>query len=347
VIVRPSEASDLPGLVDLLARAFKVTPDAPFLRADLMKWKYWEPRSDWTEPRSYLVEEEGRIVAHTGIWPAVIQVDGTDRRGIHMIDWAADPDALGAGARLLQHMLHVFDFVYASGGEIRARAIFPLLGFREVARSWKAARPLRPWKMAVNPMFYEWRLPARILRNVGWSLLPRERSVGGWSFERADPGDLAPPSASTAAPADARDAEIPRSAAFFQYLDRCPGCRCFTYRLMYRGVTKGMFMLMQVRHHARLSVWLQDSTVETRRIAYSLALRAARSHRDVIELVVMGSTQVAVEAAAGSGFRIRNTTPVFFRARNGLWHDRSPPIQFQLCDLDATFFDDGGTLALC
>src|SRR5882724_571783 len=141
--IRPSEPADLERLVALLAPAFTVSSRAPFLSAPLMRWKYWDAREDWTAPRSYVVEHEGRLLAHTGIWPCVVPVEGLARRGVHMLDWAADPMGLGAGTRLLQHMTGLFDFVYAIGGEQKARAIFPLLGFREVAQSWKAARPIR------------------------------------------------------------------------------------------------------------------------------------------------------------------------------------------------------------
>ena len=129
--IRPSEPEDLEPLVALLSQAFTVSSRAPFLSAPLMRWKYWDAREDWTAPRSYVVEHEGRLLAHTGIWPCVVPVGGgLARRGVHLFDWAADPAGLGAGSRLLQHMTGLFDFVYGSGGEKKARAIFPLLGLK-------------------------------------------------------------------------------------------------------------------------------------------------------------------------------------------------------------------------
>jgi hypothetical protein len=337
--VRPSEPGDCRRLVELFAQAFHLPPEAPLLRADLMRWKYWDPRDDWKEPRSYVVEDDGRLLAHIGVWPTIIRMQGDERRGAHFIDWAAAPPGTGAGSRLLRELFERFDFTYIAGGSKQSLAMTPSFGMHTASQNWKAARPIRPWRMAGEPLYYNWRLPARLARNLVWSAVPRCDAAPGWSFEPANPDELRmPPQPVT---------EIPREPGFFRYLARCPSCRCFTYQLLHEGVPKGVLLLMKVRHHARLSLWLEEPTPEARRNAYVLAQRAARTHPDVLELVVMGSTPMAAQAAVAAGFRIRTRSAVRFLDPDNLWRDRVSSTEFQLCDLDAIFFDEGGPLALC
>src|SRR3569833_3936324 len=111
--VRPSEPADFERLVQLFQIGFKLEPDAPFLRMDIMQWKYWDTRTDWSEPRSYVVERDGRLLGHVAVWPSSLHFDGRDQRGMQIYDWVADPSSSGAGRKLLRHMNSRFDFIYA------------------------------------------------------------------------------------------------------------------------------------------------------------------------------------------------------------------------------------------
>jgi hypothetical protein len=64
----------------------------------MMRWRYWELRGDWSEPRAYVLERDGVITAHVALWPMVYG----GARGVQMIDWASSPDAPGAGLLLVQ-----------------------------------------------------------------------------------------------------------------------------------------------------------------------------------------------------------------------------------------------------
>jgi len=44
-------------------------PDAPIVRPELMRWKYFEPRPDWDGPRSYVMLRDGHIFAHGCVVP--------------------------------------------------------------------------------------------------------------------------------------------------------------------------------------------------------------------------------------------------------------------------------------
>lgn len=335
--IRPSEPADFERLVELYQRGFKNHPGESFLRLDIMQWKYWDARADWSEPRSYVAERDGRLLGHVAAWPSTLHFEGREQRGMQIYDWVADPSSTGAGRKLLRHMNTRFDFVYAIGGQKRAVAMLPHLGFSLIGTSWKAALPLKPLKMLQHRCYYGPRLAGRVLRNLAWSR-PRVPDPA-WSFEAADPGAL--PAAPLQITGFARHPE------FFRYLARCPGRDCFTYRVRCRGAPAGFFMLMQVRHHLRAAVWLDNPTPTSFQAIYALAAQAARTHRDSLELVVMGSSREAADAATGAGFRIRATAPINLLKPGEPWQGAPPNVEYQMTDMDGIFFDDGGPLALC
>lgn len=336
--IRASVRDDLDQVVDLMQRVFQVPPTTPYLRPEVVSWKYWDPRDDWREPRSYVAEQAGRIVAHLGIWPVSVKVGESTLRGAHLIDWAADRDAAGVGTAMFRRLRQQLDFMYSTGGTPRARRILELQGFKEVAPNWKAARPLRPWPLALRHSRRDWRWPARLIRNVAWAS-KAVRDAGDWSYEPADPSEL---------PTDTPYlGQIPRDPAFFRYMARCPAGRCRSYRLLQSGRPKGSFMLMKVRHHARFALWLQTPSAEDRERACAMALRAAMEDTDAVELAYMGSSAQAAQAADAAGFRIRGHSKVTFYARNPLARQLASETAVQLCDLDAIFYDDGGDLILC
>ena len=127
-VFRPTTIEDLDAIRQFLQRVFDADPNAPFMDPDAMRWKYWDARPDWTEPRAYVLERDGVITAHAGVWPMMVG----NVRGIEMIDWASAPEAPGAGLLILQKLTGLFDFVYSIGGTDMTRQILPKYGFREL-----------------------------------------------------------------------------------------------------------------------------------------------------------------------------------------------------------------------
>src|ERR1041384_1289592 len=107
---RPSTTDDEAQLIEFLTRVFAAAPDAAFVMPSVLRWKYWAPRLDWPDPRSFVIEKGGRIVAHAGLWPVTVRTGAGTERGVHMIDWAADPQAPGVGVLLLQRLTKSYDF---------------------------------------------------------------------------------------------------------------------------------------------------------------------------------------------------------------------------------------------
>jgi len=338
-IFRPSTPADVATIADLLVRVNGGPPDTPYLRRDVLEWKYWAPRSDWPDPRSYVGEADGRVVVHLGAWPCVLQVNGVSRRGAHFFDWVADATMVGGGLAVLRHFTRQFDFIYAIGGTAASKVVRQRIGFRPAGEAWKAARPLRAWRYRSDRTSGGWRLAARIGRNLLWSARPSCKVPRGWDYEQTTPDQIATSFSGMT--------EIPRSTAFFQYLADCPMCRSYTYRVTEHGHSRGSFVLTMVRHQARLAVWIDDPSTETHRIVYSLAQQAAREMPDAFEIVVMGSGPTIAAAAVAAGFRVRKKDDVVLKDVTGIWPSGPPELEFQSCDSDGIVLDDGEASFMC
>lgn len=290
-----------------------------------MHWKYWDRRDDWQEPRAYVLERDGAITAHAGLWPLVIG----DARGVHMIDWASAPESPGAGLLLVQKLAAMFDFIIAIGGSDMTRTILPAYGFAEYTRQWTAARPLRPLRQILTHQHRNWKLLPRFLRNTKWA--PGSLDVTDWKAEEIAPKDV---------PDNAYFA--PRSVAFFEYLLRCPAARLHFYSLRNAKGQQGHLILSVLHNQARLAgMWLRNMRPENARAAYTLAQKEARKLKGVNEFVAAGSGEVSECGAREAGLRfMRETTPVFLlnKKKNLIL---PPDFQFQLVEYDGFILDTG------
>lgn len=333
---RASTQADLPQLSELLSLAFDVHPGANFLDPALFHWKYWDAREDWSEPRSYVIETAGRIVAHAGIWPVEFLKDGRLFRGIHMIDWASRKDAPGAGLALVQKLMGLYDFIFAIGGSEATKKALPAYGFTEAGRTWTAARPLHPIPQVLTHQFRNWKLPVRLVRNFYWSMAPPAQA-NGWAAS-----EIAPEQLQTTSPDGQVNAEFsPRPLGFFQYLSRCPAVRFRFYQIIAQDQPQGHFVLGLTRGQARLAyLGLRESGEEALRRGYAVAEQAARRLAGANEIVARCSEGLASQAAVRCGLRLSGSAPVYLRTGKGGF--RFPKeFQFQLAENDEAFLDSG------
>ena len=319
-VLRPSTPDDELPILELLARIFGFPTGDGSTARSLLRWKYWEPRADFGEPRSFVMEKNGRIVAHIGLWPVRVPVGSGSERGIHMIDWVSDPQSPGAGVALLQRAAKSYDFVYAIGGTEMTQSILPRFGFRKISETLTWARPIRPWRQAVQHQTRDLRLPLRLARNVWWSRVPARAAEPGWDAAEADPKAL---------PGE-------RDVSFFRYLQRCPAACSMTFRVSREGKRAGCFVLSFVQQQARLAgVWLDEPTTTNWNAVFRLAQQAALKHSAAAEFTARCATDASKEAAGAAGLRVRRHSPVFlFRKDKGAG---TPPLQYQLVDNDAVF----------
>jgi hypothetical protein len=190
VALRPTSIDDLTVLRQFVARAFGVSPDAPFLNPVVMAWKYWDRRDDWTGPRSYVLERDGVIVAHAGIWPMMFGAGADAVRGIQMIDWAASKESPGSGLALVLELTGMFDFIYSIGGSEMTRKVLPAFGFVEHTRQWNGARPLRPVRQILTHQTRNWKLAPKLVRNCLWAMPKSIRSYKNWKATEILPREI-------------------------------------------------------------------------------------------------------------------------------------------------------------
>ena len=138
--VRPSTPEDAPAIVELMRSAGLEPHSDP----RHLHWKYWQERSDWSEPRSFVMTDGRKLLAHLAVVPGAFRFGDTRARVTHMIDWAARRDAAGAGIRLAKHVARMSDFALATGGSDHTRKIFPMIGYVECGRISGYARTLSP-----------------------------------------------------------------------------------------------------------------------------------------------------------------------------------------------------------
>ena len=330
-VFRATSAADEARLIAFLARAFSMDPSAPFLDPALVRWKYWQPRGDFQAPRSWVIERGGRIAAHVGLWPAALEHSSGRLTGIQMIDWASDPAAPGAGGAIVQRLVQKYDFIYSVGGSEMTRRVLPALGFRTIAEVWVGARPLHPFARGGHEHRNAVRSLGRLGRNAWWSLWPMSAAAPGWTASPATLDDNAEP-----ARAWPNAAAIPRSSAFFRYLQRCPAAAVRVFDLSAGGSRQGRVALSTAHGQVRIAgVWLEQPSVANLTAAYALAQRLARSAPSAAEITAMGSTPASEAAAVAAGFRVRGRRPVFLLEKKGLAVNL--PSEFQIADDDACF----------
>ncbi len=331
-LFRATTPGDSACLTALFAEAFDSPPDSSLFDPALMAWKYWDPREDWTEPRSFVLEKDGRIIAHAGLWPATFGEGQSALRGVQMIDWAAAKDSPGAGLTLVQKFARMFDFIYSIGGSDATRKVLPAFGFVELTRAWTAARPLHPLRQILSHQQRNWKLGPRLIRNWLSSNSPARRTSSGWKAAPLKPADIS---------VNANSWFSPRNAAFFEYFLRCPVVKYRLYGIADESGPRGHFALGVVRGQARLSALsLRNAGLESLRNAYTLAQQAALGLTDACEIAASGTAGVSGDAAVEAGLRMIQTTPVYFFSQNGKFAFPEN-FQFQLSDDDAAFLDIG------
>jgi hypothetical protein len=337
-LLRPTSIDDLSAVRRLLQRAFNVSHDAAFIDPSVMAWKYWDRRGDWEGPRSYVLEHDGVIVAHSGIMPVTFSAGKV--RGIHMIDWASARESPGSGIALLQELDNMFDFVYSIGGSRIARKLLRSYGYVEYARQWKAARPLRPLQQILKHQYRNWKLAPRLVRNLLWALPKAQDSnlLECWKSEEIGPSEISEDFYSQ----NMADASFsPRPPDFFEYLHRCPVMRIRLYDIQDECGPKGHFAIGVLRGQARVAgVWLREPDRDSWQAAFSLAQQAAMRLDGAFEIVTAGSEGPSKEGAIRSGLRIFGDTPIYLLNKKGKL-TLPPNFQFQLSDNDGLFLDSG------
>lgn len=333
---RPTSVDDLIPLSQFLARVFGIPETAPSLLPAVMSWKYWDPRPDFDGARSYVLERDGVIVAHTGLWPMTFGAGENAVRGVHMIDWASAKESAGAGLALVQKLAGLFDFIVGIGGSEMTRKVLPAFGFVEYAQVWRGARPIRPVAQMLTHQYRNWKLAPRLVRNT-FKSMQGDAPQKIWTMKEIKPQDIAPDI--PAGPDSARFA--PRTPGFFEYFLRCPAGPVHLYGIFEDAQMQGHFALCVLRGQARIAgVWLREPSQQSYAAVYSLAIRAARGLPGANEVTAVGTKGMSGEGAERAGFDVTEGPWVYLldkKKKLSLPAD----FQFQPSDDDEAFLDYG------
>lgn len=152
--IEPTRAKDCPELGQFLARGFSLPPDSPQAAADVLTWKYLQPRphNPGDLPRSLIARDDaGRIIAHIGsdfttlrIHPADPTHSPREIPAQHIVDWLATKSAPGIGAALMRQAHAVCPLQYALAATPIARKVALRLGYADFCPIPVFQRIVRP-----------------------------------------------------------------------------------------------------------------------------------------------------------------------------------------------------------
>jgi hypothetical protein len=337
--IEPVLPTEQNALRQYLMAVFQAASDAPFLDPDLLSWKYFEPRSDWSGPRSIALKRGAQIVAHGGIFPVTFMTEGREVTAIHLIDWAASPGVPGAGVLLLRKLAPQTDIFLAIGGSSQTREILPKIGFKYSSDLQIYARVVRPWKQFRGCAFEDWKAPVRFMRNLLWSLPSLPSVPKEWSVKRVERFDESLLSMLTTRP---RTEFTPckRTVGMLNYMLDCPGTVFSAYLLMKGTELQGYFMLSLVRGQCRVAdVLLNSDAQQDWHAAYSIATRTAAENPETCEVEAVSSVALVRDAIVRNGFHLRECDPIFIRDAKGLLA-QAPPLHLNLIDGEGAFLSD-------
>ena len=330
--VRPSRPEDAPDIIALMRQAGL----DPHVDPGHLRWKYWQDRLDSGEPRSFVLTDGRELLAHGAAMPGVLRWGSQRARAIHMIDWAARRDAVGAGVQLMKHVGGLTDFLFGVGGSAHTLKIMPLIGYRLCGTVTGYVRTLAPFSLLRQPTAQRWKLGPRFARSAIWTLSVPRSAVGEWCAQRIGLEEVER-IADVLPIADAGLADLERSAALLRHALACPIVPVELHAVERTGRIHGYFVLSFVPGQARLADWWIDSDDPgDRRALLELAVSRARTWPGVAELVTWSSDPAISRDLVGSGFHERLRLPIFFRASSGLAVP-THGVRVQMLDNDAFY----------
>ena len=307
---KPCEQSQQLELQSFLNRIFK-TNNGAFAAAQILNWKYFDQHPLWQGSRSYFLQKKGATVAHAGLAPVRFVVNGASVFSAQLIDWAAEPAAPGAGIQVFNECRKVADTVFTLGGSLDSRRVFPNLKWlRKLDDVCQYARPLRPLRQVLHSRL-GLKSPARLARNLVWSLSPALPDSGDWSCRPAEKFDKAwQPSGDMPM--------IERTPEWLNYLLRCPAAKMEGYLLLRGNGPAGHLLLARVGTQTRIvDIAIESESRADWTQVLAIAAQQAMADSSTFEIAAATSLKWLGEALERCGFRRRAKLPVYMADGTG------------------------------
>ena len=335
--VRPSTPEDAAAIVELMRSAGLEPHSDP----RHLHWKYWQERADWSEPRSFVMTDGRKLLAHLAVVPGAFRYGDSRATVTHMIDWAARRDAAGAGIRLAKHVARMSDFALATGGSGHTRKIFPMIGYVDCGRISGYCRTLSPLPILHGPIPSRWKLIPRMARSLVWSLAAPRADTGGWQARRIEIDEIERIDLPLPAPTPGK-VVFERTPALLRHMLACPIVPIELYGLEKGGRFGGYFLLSYAPGQARVAdMWIASEDPADWRALLHAAVSQAASRRGLAELIVWSSDTSLSQIFDDCGFHERLGLPISLRASPGkaIPHDI---MRVQMLDSDAFYLYFGG-----
>ncbi len=308
----------------------------PHVDPEHLYWKYWRERADWSGSRSFVVTDGRSLLAHGAVVPGTLRWGVTRARVIHMIDWAARRDAVGAGVLLMKHVGQMSDLLLGIGGSRHTLKIMPLIGYRHCGSVTGYVRTLSPLGILQRPCGSRLKLVPRVARSVVWSLSAPRADMAGWQARRIGESEVE-------RIADALPESSPgialfgRGPAHFQHVLACPIVPVELYALEKTGRVGGYFLLSYAPGQVRLAdLWMNSvDPTDWRALAHS-AVEQARGRAGAAELAVWSSDPGLSRALEECGFHERLSLPIYLRSSGDLAIPHET-VRVQMLDNDAFY----------
>lgn len=330
----PTAPADSPRVRAFLREIFQADDHAPFLDEAQIDWKYYRPHPLWEGSRSFVYEADTGIAAHACAWPVQLLTTDGLLTVVHPVDWAASTRIPGVGALLLRQMRSLRDVSCCVGGTDIARKVIAQSDYRVVADLEFYARPLRPLRQALMHQRRDWKLPARLAKNLAWTVRSIPSIPARWTAEPIEPRHL--PDAVLPEPRPGT-AVARRTRELFEYLRLCPVARYQLFLIENAGEPIGYFLLSFTPGQARIcDASVREPTTTGWRGLYASAVRAALDEGSAAEITAASSNEACRDALGTSGFRLYRAQPIMlFDERNRLAAHRR--IHLQMIDGDFSF----------
>lgn len=333
--VRSSTPADAPAIAALM-RTTGLDPHADPAHLD---WKYWRERADWGGSRSYVVTDGSEILAHGGVAPGICRWGTKRLRIIHMIDWAAYRDGVGAGVTLMKHIGNLADFLLGIGGSADTLKLLPLTGYEHCGVATGYVRSLSPLALIAGSSDSRWRLAGRFARSALWSTTAPRVDVGRWRARRIGVEEIG---RVAALPRERPGVAVfERSEMLFRYLLACPIIPMELYALENEGAIRGYFLMSYAPGQARLAdCWMESEDPADWRALIELAVRQAKARKGLAEIVSWSSERLMAQSLEGCGFHKRFTIPIYLRSSHGIEVPKET-LRVQMLENDAFYLQSG------
>jgi hypothetical protein len=333
-----SSPADREAITSLLGAALHVPEDTHALEPRFQQWKYWDAHPLLEGARSHTCKRaNGDIVAHGCVWPIQLSTQAGTFQAFHLIDWAAQADAPGAGMQVLRQCSRQMAAAFSIGGSAMTKKILPAFGFKTANRMNFLRTPLRPLLPALRESSVDWKTPARLLHNLYQYLYSSRTLPKGWRMASVQPGQIPGhlwPAASTGTAVGIR------SSPLLSHLMSCPTIHNSACGLLTAGEDiRAYVFLVQVGDQVRMVDYgPAELSEETSHILGCGAQALAASlFPTATNLTVATSEEPSRAGFLRAGFHLRREEPIkvlrLDKSLNSIEHFRLTLLDWDACCL--------------